>query len=264
MKNTIRWDNLTWTEIRELAEKDAVVLIPIGSTEQHGPHLPVGCDSIIATHISECACRKLNDSGVSAVVAPTMTVCNSMHHMSFPGSMSLSPTCFMQMLEEWCTCISSHGFKKIALINGHGGNSAPIQVALIGINNKLGFHVYCVNYYEYPDMERINAGILTTQSGLIHACEGETSIMLAIDGSLVDPIYRETSGGESYGLWARDGGYAKTFSRMEEVTSNGVEGNSYAATAEKGAALIEVASENICRVLSEDGLWDKQEVGNEV
>ena len=91
MKNIIRWDNLTWTEIRELAEKDTVVLIPVGSTEQHGPHLPVGCDSIIATHISELACRKLNDSGVSAVVAPTMTVCNSMHHMSFPGSMSLSP-----------------------------------------------------------------------------------------------------------------------------------------------------------------------------
>lgn len=69
MKNIIRWDNLTWTEIRELAEKDTVVLIPVGSTEQHGPHLPVGCDSIIATHISELACRKLNDSGVSAVVA---------------------------------------------------------------------------------------------------------------------------------------------------------------------------------------------------
>lgn len=264
MKNAIRWDNLTWTELSKLAEKDAIVMIPIGSTEQHGPHLPVGCDSIIATHISEHACCKLNKNGITAVVAPTMTVCNSMHHMSFPGSISLSPICFMQVLEEWCSCISSHGFRKIALINGHGGNAAPIQAALININNKLGFHVYWLNYYEYPDMDRINAEILTTQSGLIHACEGETSIMLAIDEALVDPIYRDTSGGGSYGLWSRDEGFAKTFSRMEEVTSNGVEGNSYAATAQKGAALIETASNNICRILSEDALWDKTEAMNEI
>ena len=91
MKKTYRWDNLTSPEIARLAENSAIVLIPTGSTEQHGPHLPVGTDAILATWFAERTAQGLLEKGIPAVVAPTFAVANSMHHMNFPGSMSLRP-----------------------------------------------------------------------------------------------------------------------------------------------------------------------------
>ena len=106
MKKTYRWDNLTSREIAALAEQQAIVLIPTGSTEQHGPHLPVGCDAILATWFAERAAQGLRAQGVPAVVAPTFAVANSMHHMSFAGSMSLRPRTYMKVLQEECRAIA--------------------------------------------------------------------------------------------------------------------------------------------------------------
>lgn len=255
MKNFNRWDNLTFTELKLLSSEKAIVLLPIGSIEQHGPHLPVGTDTILATAMAEKSAEVLNQKGIKAIVAPSLTVCNSTHHMSFSGSMTLTPTTFMQVLLENCKCIAAHGFQKIVLINGHGGNQSPIQCALITINETLGFPVYHMNYYKYPNMSEEHPRFLTTQSGMIHACEAETSLMLAINESLVDPIYKETSGKSVCGFWAEDDGMISTFRRMEHVTDNGVEGNSYAATKEKGEAIIALSVTNLVNVLSSPQLW---------
>ena len=106
MKKTYRWDNLTSPEIAKLAENNAIVLIPTGSTEQHGPHLPVGTDAILATWMAERTARTLTEQGIPAVVAPTFAIANSMHHMNFAGSLSLSPRTYIQVLEEQCRAIA--------------------------------------------------------------------------------------------------------------------------------------------------------------
>ena len=183
MKKTYRWDNLTSPEIARLAENSAIVLIPTGSTEQHGPHLPVGTDAILATWMAERTAQALTEKGVPAVVAPTFAIANSMHHMNFAGSLSLSPRTYIQVLQEQCRAIAAHGFKRIAIINGHGGNTAPTKTALIDINNELGFPVYFMEYMSVDERP-----FLETQTGMNHACESETSMMLAFDETLVDPI----------------------------------------------------------------------------
>lgn len=252
MKQTYRWDNLTSPEIAKLAENNAIVLIPTGSTEQHGPHLPVGTDAILATWMAERTAQALTAKGIPAVVTPTFAIANSMHHMNFAGSLSLSPRTFIQVLQEQCRAIASHGFKRIAVINGHGGNAAPTKTALIDINRELGFPVYYVDYISVDERP-----FLETQKGMNHACESETSMMLAYDESLVDPIYKETSGYPDGCTKWEDAGVIHTFHHMEAHTLNGVMGNSYAATKQKGEALSQAFTDKLVEALSDDIIWNQ-------
>ena len=250
MKKTYRWDNLTSRELGALAEQNAVVLIPTGSTEQHGPHLPVGTDAILATWFAERAAQGLQEKGIPAVAAPTFAIANSMHHMNFPGSLSLRPRTYMKALQEQCRAIAAHGFKRIAIINGHGGNIAPSKAALVDINIELGFPVYFLEYMVVDE-----APFLETQKGMIHACESETSLMLAYDESLVDPIYKETTGYPDGCTKHEDEGVLHTFHRMEAHTVNGVMGNSCAATKEKGEALAAATTAKLVEILSDEVIW---------
>ena len=250
MKKTYRWDNLTSRELGALAENNAIVLIPTGSTEQHGPHLPVGTDAILATWFAERTAQGLQEKGVPAVVAPTFAIANSMHHMNFPGSLSLRPRTYMKALQEQCRAIASHGFKRMAIINGHGGNIAPTKAALVDINLELGFPVYFLEYIVVDE-----APFLDTQTGMNHACESETSLMLAYDESLVDPIYKETSGYGGGCTVHEDEGVLHTFHRMEAHTANGVMGNSCAATKEKGIALADATTKKLVEILSDEVIW---------
>ena len=253
MKKTYRWDNLTSRELGALAENNAIVLIPTGSTEQHGPHMPVGTDAILATWFAERAAQGLLEKGIPAVVAPTFAVANSMHHMNFPGSLSLRPRTYMEALQEQCRAIAAHGFKRMAIINGHGGNIAPTKAALVDINIELGFPVYFLDYIVVPE-----APYLDTQKGMVHACESETSLMLAYDETLVDPIYKETSGYAGGCTRHEDEGVLHTFHRMEAHTVNGVMGNSYAATKEKGEAIADVNTKKLVEILSDEVIWQME------
>ncbi len=252
MKKPYRWDNLTSPQIAQLARKEAIVLLPTGSTEQHGPHLPVGCDAILATWFAERAAQALDEKEIPAVVAPTFAAANSMHHMGFAGTISLRPRTYMQALLEQCQAIAAHGFRKIAIINGHGGNNAPTKAALVDVNLALGFPVYFIDYMTVDEEP-----FLESQKCMNHACESETSLMLAYDESLVDPCYRETKGYPGGCSVYEDQGLVSTFHKMESHTENGVMGNSYLASKEKGFALAEAAASKLVEVLSDPVLWEQ-------
>lgn len=256
MKNPIRWDNLTSPQIKALSEQNAIVLLPLGSTEQHGPHLPVGTDAILSTAVSEGTAKELSSRGIPCIVAPTFAVANSRHHMNFAGSMSLFPDTFMQVLLEQCRCIAAHGFKRIVLVNGHGGNKAPATAAQVRINEELGFPVYFTGYW--AGASDVCKAVLESQSGMIHACESETSLVLAVDESLVDPIYKETKGNPGDCTTLEDKGLISTFHRMESHTPNGVMGNAYLATKEKGTAMLNTMISSLSDIVSAEELWDKQ------
>lgn len=257
MKNPVRWDNLTSPEIAALAKKQAIVLLPVGSTEQHGPHLPVGCDILLSAAMCERIAAELCSRGKPCVVAPSMPVCNSRHHMNFAGSMTLRPEVYMEVLLDYCKSIAEHGFRKIVIVNGHGGNNAPTGAALININEALGFPVYFTGYWKGD--KAAQSDILETQSGMIHACESETSILMALLGEdMVDPIYKETKGSPGYPLEVEENGVVETFHRMEMHTPNGVMGNSYAATLEKGEKMVARFTKGMADALCEDRLWEQR------
>ena len=252
MKDPIRWDNLTSKEIGKLAEQNAIVIIPMGSTEQHGPHLPVGTDAILAEWFSHRTADALRAKGIPALITPTFAVANSMHHMSFPGTVSLRPGTFLTELKDLCIAIARHGFRRIAIINGHGGNTAPALTALVDINLELGFPVYFMEYMDGTDEKPF----LESQESMLHACESETSLMLAYDETMLDPVYKTTKVYPGYTTEAEDLGYLKTFHRQETHTENGVMGNSYLATKEKGLKLAEAATKRLSETLSDPRIWN--------
>lgn len=255
MKNSIRWDNLTSPELKKLAQQEAIVLIPVGSTEQHGPHLPVGTDNLLATHMAEFIASQLTKRGTPCIVTPSIAVANSTHHMNFSGSMTLSPATYIAVLKDYCRSVAAHGFRKIFILNGHGGNIAPTQTAIIDINAELGFPVYFAGYSN-GDSEA-QRDILESQSHMIHACECETSLMLSMDESLVDPMYKTTRGNFGYDFEPMDSGMVYTFHRMESHTENGVMGNSYLATKEKGNSLKMRFAAGMVSLLETADLWKR-------
>ncbi|MFH1125979.1 MAG: creatininase family protein [Candidatus Altiarchaeota archaeon] len=139
----------TWAEVK--GKKRAV--IPIGSIEQHGPHLPLSTDTLIAEDVSRELANNLN-----AVVAPTLTLGVSVEHMDFPGTISLTEECLIETIVEVCISLKAHGFREIILVNGHGGNSKAIsKLKIAGVS--------------YIDVVR-------QIKGYDHAGEIETSLML--------------------------------------------------------------------------------------
>ena len=115
----------------------------------------------------------------------------------------------------------------------------------------IGIPVYFLGYWSGTDESKF----LESQKGIIHACESETSLMLAVDESLVDPIYKETKGNPGSVTPLEEAGLISTFHTMESHTENGVMGNSYLATKEKGEAMIAEMVQNLTRILSDDCLW---------
>jgi creatinine amidohydrolase len=120
-KDTTPWmQDLTWEEVAAHLERDRVVLVPIGSTEQHGPAGVLGVDTYVATGLVEDVARR-----TGALCAPPLWFGDSSHHMGFPGTISLRTETLMAVVRDLCTCLARHGFDRIVLVNGHKGANLP-------------------------------------------------------------------------------------------------------------------------------------------
>jgi creatinine amidohydrolase len=111
---------LTWQEIRDHLMHDDVALVPIGSTEQHGPAGTLGVDTYVAIGLAEDAARR-----AGALVAPPLWYGESSHHMALPGTISLRADTLLAVIKDVCCSLARHGFHKLVLINGHKGFESP-------------------------------------------------------------------------------------------------------------------------------------------
>src|SRR5206468_11834406 len=169
-------ERMTWPEVDERigAGVDAV-LIPIGTTEQHGPHMPLDTDCFIARSLSVRAAELGEREGVSILVAPTLNMTLSWYHMQFPGAIRLSTTTFFQVFREVCDSLAHHGFENLVAVNGHGGNIAALTVAVNHYFEQTGRRVFLVQWWD------LASDVLAEVEGpMIHAEEAETSIALAL------------------------------------------------------------------------------------
>jgi len=115
---------MTWAEVERHLEHSTGVIVPIGSTEQHGPNGLIGTDALTAQYIGQAAGER-----AGAVVAPVISVGMAQHHMAFTGSMTLKPSTLILVIKEWVQSLAHHGFDRFMFVNGHGGNISTINAA---------------------------------------------------------------------------------------------------------------------------------------
>jgi creatinine amidohydrolase len=251
----VEWRKLRADELREQARDDAIVILPVASLEQHGPHLPVEVDSMLGETVAVRAARKIVERGQRAVVLPVLWTGLSEHHMSFGGTVTLDFPAFSAVIECVCRSVLRHGFKRIVLLNAHGGNENALRTITDELTPKLNAPIVQFTYW-YAAAAAI-ADILETQGALMHACEAETSMMLAVRPELVamdrvgmakansTPDVADVVGGGVYS-WRTIGARS----------SSGVIGNPEAATAEKGVRLFEAIATKLADKLCNAELWD--------
>jgi creatinine amidohydrolase len=250
----VEWRKLRADQLREKARDDAMVILPVASLEQHGPHLPVEVDSMLGETVAIRAARKVAERGQEAVVLPVLWTGLSEHHMSFGGTVTLDFPTFASVIKGVCRSVLRHGFKRIVLLNAHGGNENALRTITDELTPELGVPIVQFTYW-YAAAAAI-AEILETQTILMHACEAETSMMLAVRPELVaidrvglakansTPDVANVVGAGVY-RWRTIGARS----------SSGVIGNPEAATAAKGERLFEAISAALAEKLCNAELW---------
>lgn len=242
------WADLAAPELRDLARADAVVLCPVASLEQHGPHLPVWTDSLIG----DAVCRAAADRAATPCVSlPPVWTGLSEHHLPFGGTISLDSAALFALLRGIARSLRACGFRRLFLINTHGGNTEAVALAARDLAAEFAMPVVAASPWKIA--AAAIAPILTAQSGVQHACEAETSLLLHLAPHLVhaDRIADSLSEG---GIAAGEV-FARALSFAERAPRTGVRGDPRAATAEKGAAILEALASGVARAVEDASLW---------
>jgi creatinine amidohydrolase len=238
------YQRLTWPEVRRAAGEDRVCLIPVGTLEDHGPHLPIDTDLRI---ISEICRRAAGAAPDDIVLLPPIPHGYDPHHMDFPGPISIGWDTFTKYCKDVGTSLAHHGFRRMLFYNGHGSNQNLVEMAarLVMIDHPqvlAAAAFYLVSEKGIASVEDIrDSGF----GGMAHADELETSIYLALDPEAVamDKAVDEQGypAGESARLeWWADGPL-KLMPWWSSFSRTGVQGSPSLATAEKGERFLQAA-----------------------
>ncbi len=182
--NEVLLERLSWPKVRNVAGGECSIVIPVGSIEQHGPHLPLLVDSAIARSVAEAAARKVCDR-ISVIVSPTLAYGLSEEHMGFPGTLSLCIKTFMDMAEEVVVSLKQHGFERFIFLNAHAGNIEALKLVARSLRKHHQCLVAVSSYWEvaFEGLLPLRGG---RGGGPSHGGEEETSLMLYLHPDLVD------------------------------------------------------------------------------
>jgi creatinine amidohydrolase len=250
----VLWNRMTAEELRRKAAEDAIVLLPVASTEQHGPHLATGVDTFLGGE----GCRRtavIVARKRPIVVAPTVWMGLAEHHMAFGGTFTLSISTYHALLRDLCGSVLRVGFKKILIVNAHGGNIAALNALTTDLARELGAPIATTTLYSLAHESGAYAKILEDQTSVRHACEAETSMMLA---GFADCVRRERIGEAVGPQSTRSLGMMppiNVWRSFKELTPVGVIGDARKATAEKGEKLLDVAAELLAEKLITGEPW---------
>lgn len=162
---------MSWPEVEKYLKKKKTLLLPVGSTEQHGPTGLIGTDYLTAFEVAKAVGHK-----TKTLVAPPLCYGMAHHHMGFAGSASLPPSLYVQVLASLIRSFASHGFSQILVINGHGGNIPSIQASFSEVldgSQKLDLRLY--NWWHLPSVREYEEQVFGEKNGF-HATCGEISL----------------------------------------------------------------------------------------
>ena len=242
------------------AARDAIAILPVAAVEQHGPHLPVTTDRDLVTAIAGAAEERLRDR---VVLCPTLPYGSSHHHLAFPGTLSLAPDLFTNVVVDLCrSLVRSSRFRRIVILNGHGGNVTPVRQALAILAHApdtSGAEITLATYWELANPAFAGAAPMESPA-LSHACEYETSMMLHLHADRVrmDRVQRAARPvSNGYIGWEDDEPYrgVTVVHRTEFISSNGSSGEPHKATAAKGRHLVDAAVHALVEFLESFATW---------
>jgi creatinine amidohydrolase len=226
----------TWTDVRDA--DPPVALLPVGSTEQHGPHAPLGTDTLDAVAVAEAAAERCDadDARPSVAVAPPIHVGVAEEHRAFDGTLWVSPDTFREYVRETAESLAHHGIDRVILVNGHGGNTDALAEVARRLSREDTTDTYAVSFTWFEAV-----GDHSADMG--HAGPLETALLRHTNPDLVreDRIEEARDGAaERWGEWVHGVELAHD---SDEFTENGVVGDPSEGDAERGEQLLALASD---------------------
>lgn len=243
---------MTWEEVSEELEHTDLILIPVGSTEEHGPHLPLSTDTIQGVEVSKRVVARLATEGFRAVAGPAIPFGVSLHLMDFPGTVTLTPATLVTLIKEICSSLIQHGFRKIVLLNAHFHNVGALYCAAQDVSSQPGIQAVVINWA--PALKQQYPTLLASKRGG-HGGEGETAAVMA---SMPHLVCLERA--RVYHVQQKDrlewdqsieagGGVLDLPHGMKELTPIGCIGDPTVATAETGERLYDFVVDWTCQVI---------------
>jgi len=254
-----RYAEMTWPESNDAVKQGRVAVLPVATYEDHGYHLPLDVDVVLATEICERAVARIP---AEAVLIPAVTHGYSPHHMDFPGTITIRWDTFINYVKDVCLSLAHHGFTRILIVNGHGSNTAPLEMSARLTVVETEGRVLCasVNHWGVRKLREAGKQIRTSDfGGTSHAGEYETSLYLALRPDLVQmdkAVDERTPLPPSFqtDLLAGkrpDGSIATLMPYWSSMSTSGVRGDATKATREKGERFLEAAVEGLIELVQE-------------
>nr|WP_308624009.1 creatininase family protein [uncultured Eisenbergiella sp.] len=250
-----KWENLTRDEIAALDKDKSIVLLPTSATEQHGAHLPVGTDAIILSTLVDKMVEECEFDAGNLIFAPQLNVGKSNEHMGFAGTITFGTQTYYSLLHDIAAAISASGFKKLVLFNSHGGNTDMLNMISRDLRIDLGMDVFVFDWWFTPFWNEGLKGLQQSgKYGVFHACELETSLMLA---ARPETVHMELAVDEEPADCFKGEKYVTVFGpvnagwKTKDVTNSGVIGAPTFATAEKGHKLFDYACRKLLDIVNE-------------
>ncbi len=251
-----RWAELNTRDFAALDPARTVAVLPLGATEQHGPHLPLSVDTVLVDGVVNAALSHLAATD-PVLVLPTQNLGLSTEHTAFAGTLHVSPQTLIQL---WCdigASVARAGVKKLLMFNAHGGNVGLMDVVARELRAQHGLIVYSSSWYNLPLDEGVMGQFSADEHRFgVHAGDMETSMMLALSPKRVNMAEAKNFASTSQDrakLYAvlGNGKSAKLGWHMQDYNPQGAAGDASAATVAKGEALVASAGEQLALLLKE-------------
>jgi creatinine amidohydrolase len=249
----LEFGKLSWPEVARAAGEGRVPLVPIGTLEDHGYHLPIDTDVTLVEAVCRGAAERLPSQ---TVLLPPIVHGYSPHHMDFPGTVSIRWDTFCRYCTDVALSLVRHGFERVLLVNGHGSNQNLVETAarltmVEEPESLVAASFYLVSKESATVIERVRD---SRRGGMAHACELETSLYLYLCPEAVDMrrAVDERGYGETEHAWMDwSDGPLKVMPWWSSFSGSGVQGDASRATAAKGEALFAAATEEIASYVTE-------------
>lgn len=236
-----RWQEMTSPEVRALAARDPVVILPLAAVEQHGAHLPLSTDLDIGLGLLDAAAGRLGPA-FPALQLPAMMIGTSMEHEGFPGTLSLEPETALGVIGQYGAAVAAAGFRRLLLCNSHGGNTQVMDLAALRLRRDHGLLVVKCSYFRFMPPEDVDLPTGELRHG-IHGGALETAMMLhlAPEAVRLEHCRDQVSLGDRLDRELQvvgPGGSASFAWMTRDLHASGAVGNALLADAKLGARLV--------------------------